>query len=170
MYSIQKRMFLHGFGVDLMVYTTHTEDFIQNFYKCMGIMTSQQINYQKMATQLGIQLFYWSDKSQALFLKENVYIFVNDQLTKQQQWQDFCHELAHVLLHTGDQSRMSPLFREYQENKANNFMYHACVPSFMLDEIEPNNLTVEYVQEQFNVEYDFARKRLKQYLSKWHLF
>lgn len=41
---------------------------------------------------------------------------------------------------------MSPLFREYQENKANNFMYHACVPTFMLDEIEPRNLTVEYVQ------------------------
>ncbi|WP_244504824.1 MULTISPECIES: ImmA/IrrE family metallo-endopeptidase [unclassified Lysinibacillus] len=65
---------------------------------------------------------------------------------------------------------MSPLFREYQENKANHFMYHACVPSFMLDEIEPNNLTVEYIQEQFNVECDFARKRLEQYLSKWYLF
>lgn len=106
-----------------------------------------------------------------MFLREeDVYIFLNDFLLKEQQWQDFCHELAHVLLHTGHQGRMSPLFREYQENKANHFMYHACVPSFMLDEIEPNNLTIEYVQEQFNVEYDFALKRLEQYLYKRHLF
>ncbi|MGE7944095.1 ImmA/IrrE family metallo-endopeptidase [Lysinibacillus xylanilyticus] len=95
---------------------------------------------------------------------------MNEQLTPQQQWQDFCHELAHVLLHTGDQGRMSPLFHEYQENKANNFMHHACVPSFMLDEIEPSNLTVEYVQQKFNEEYDFALKRLEQYHNKRLLF
>ncbi|MCS1383525.1 hypothetical protein NXZ75_15050, partial [Lysinibacillus sphaericus] len=57
-------------------------------------------------------------------------------------------------------------FREYQEYKANNFMYHACVPSFMLDELEPSDLTVENVQRLFNVEYDFAFKRLEQYRSK----
>ncbi len=64
---------------------------------------------------------------------------------------------------------MSPLFREYQENKANNFMYHACVPSFMLDEIELSDLTVEYVQQNFNVEYDFAFKRMEQYFNRKHL-
>lgn len=107
--------------------------------------------------------------SQALFLKDQAYIFINEKQTNQQKWQDFCHELAHVLLHRGHQGRMSPLFREYQENKANNFMYHACVPSFMLDEIEPCNFNVEYVQQQFNVEYDFAFKRLEQYFNRKHL-
>lgn len=153
-----------------MNYSTHSEDFIKRLYQLIGIIRPQQLHFQLIATKLEILVFYWRDESQALFLKEEAYIFLNEQLTKQQQWQDFCHELAHVLLHTGHQGRMSPLFREYQENKANHFMYHACVPSFMLDEIEPYNLTVEYVQEQFNVEYDFAFKRLEQYLSKWHLF
>jgi Zn-dependent peptidase ImmA (M78 family) len=73
--------------------------------------------------------FFLPDKGQALFLKENAYRFLNEQLTHQQQWQDFCHELAHILLHTGHQGRMFSLFHEYQENKANHFMYHACVPS-----------------------------------------
>ncbi|MDM5233341.1 ImmA/IrrE family metallo-endopeptidase [Lysinibacillus pakistanensis] len=153
-----------------MVYTTHTENFLKALYNRMNIFSPQQLNFSTIASQIGIRVFYWSDKSQALFYKNNSYIFLNDFLSTQQQWQDFCHELAHVLLHTGHQGRMSPLFREYQENKANNFMYHACVPSFMLDEIEPINLTVEYVQQQFNVEYDFAFKRLEQYFSKKNSF
>ncbi|UXJ70795.1 ImmA/IrrE family metallo-endopeptidase [Lysinibacillus fusiformis] len=149
-----------------MKYKTHTENLIYELYNQLNIFIPEQLDFQAIAIQLGIQVYYWPDQSQALFLKKRSYIFVNEQLTKQQLWQDFCHELGHVLLHTGHQGRMSPLYREYQENKANHFMYHACVPSFMLDEIEPYNLTVEYVQEQFNVEYDFALKRLEQYLSK----
>lgn len=149
-----------------MSYTTLTEDFIQELYLRIGIIIPTQLDYQSFAQQLGIRIYFWEDKSQALFLNERSFIFLNKQLTERQRWQDFCHELAHVLLHTGHQSHMSPLFREYQENKANNFMYHACVPSFMLDEIDPDNLTVEYVQQQFKVEYDFALKRLDQYNSK----
>lgn len=64
---------------------------------------------------------------------------------------------------------MSPLFREYQERKANNFMYHACMPTFMLQDLQlcdctPN--TVLKLQELFNVEYEFALKRLTQYYNK----
>lgn len=104
-------------------------------------------------------------------MKDHAYIFLNEQLTPQQLWQDFCHELAHVLLHIGHQGRMSLLFREYQEHKANNFMYHACMPSFMLDQLDLYDctpLTVIQLQGLFNVEYDFAEKRLTQYISnKW---
>ncbi len=148
-----------------MSYKTYTEDLIKKFYIDVGIILPRHLDFRKIAIHFGIQVFYWSDNSQALFLREYAYIFLNKQLSKQQLWQDFCHELGHVLLHAGQQRRMSPLFREYQENKANNFMYHACVPSFMLDEIEPNLLTVQYVQQLFNVEYDFALKRLEQYQS-----
>lgn len=149
-----------------MGYKTYTEQFIKNIYLRINILTPEMLNFQKIATSIGIQVFYWQDKSQALFFKDQSYIFLNEQLTPPQQWQDFCHELGHVLLHTGNQRRMYPLFREYQEYKANNFMYHACVPSFMLDELEPTELTVENVQRLFNVEYDFALKRLTQYLNK----
>lgn len=149
-----------------MYFTTHTEEFIKELYTKIGIFNTQHLNYKTIVTNLGIQLLFWSDKSQAIFLREETYIILNKRLTPQQQWQDFCHELGHVLLHTGNQQRMYPLFREYQEYKANNFMYHACVPSFMLDELEPSDLTVQNVQLLFNVEYDFAFKRLEQYRSK----
>nr|WP_245405996.1 ImmA/IrrE family metallo-endopeptidase [Lysinibacillus fusiformis] len=57
-------------------------------------------------------MFCWEDSSQALFSKNNSFIFLKEQLTSPQQWQDFCHELGQVLLHTGNQQRMYPLFRE----------------------------------------------------------
>ncbi|MFE3576861.1 ImmA/IrrE family metallo-endopeptidase [Lysinibacillus sp. NPDC059133] len=156
-----------------MSYTTYTENLIKELYNRMGILTPQNLDFQTIAMQLQIQVFYWPDNSQALFLKERAYIFLNELLTKQQQWQDFCHELAHVILHIGYQGRMSPLFRDYQENKANNFMYHACIPSFMLDKLEQsvdNALTIQHVQQLFNVEYDFAVKRLEQYIGNKQLF
>lgn len=118
-------------------------------------------------------MYYWPDNSQALFLGNQTYIFINENLTNQQRWQDFCHELAHVLLHSGHQEHMSAQFREYQENKANNFMFHACIPTFMLDELkqnEANALNVHQLQELFNVEYHFALKRLEQYITKTQIF
>ncbi|MGG2054651.1 ImmA/IrrE family metallo-endopeptidase [Lysinibacillus pakistanensis] len=151
-----------------MVTLTYTEEFIKALYLKIGMTKPLSLNLKAIVESLGIHVFHWPEKSQALFFGDTGYIMLHNNLTPQQQWQDFCHELAHVLLHTGDQGSMSPLFREYQENKANNFMYHACVPSFMLEEIEPSNFTVEFVQQKFNMEFDFALKRLEQYHNKRH--
>lgn len=149
-----------------MICTTHTEDFIKELYNKIGITKPSLLKSQKIATPLNIQVFYWNRTSQALFDGSQVFIFLNDQLPEPQLWQDFCHELGHVLLHTGHQDRMKKTWIEYLENKANNFMYHACVPSFMLDKMDPDTLTVQDVQQLFNVEYEFAMKRLTQYLSR----
>lgn len=148
---------------------SHLEDFIKEFYFKMNITTPPLLDFREIAKNLGIKVFYWSETSQALYANDLPYIFLDESLTQQQQWQDFCHELAHVLLHTGDQFYMYPLFREYQEYKANNFMYHACMPTFMLDELQLCDYlpqTVVKLQELFNVEYEFALKRLTQYLNK----
>lgn len=152
-----------------MHYYSHLEDYIKDFYTKMGIVNPNLLDYRKISVNIGIKVFYWADSSQALFSKEMPFIFLDETLNQHQQWQEFCHELAHVLLHTGDQFNMSPLFHEYQERKANNFMYHACMPTFMLDELQlcdytPN--TVLKLQELFNVEYEFALKRLTHYYNK----
>lgn len=148
---------------------THLEDYVQQFYTRLDITDPTLLHFEVVAFRMGLKVYYWSDSSQALFANQKPYIFLDESLTQQQQWQDFCHELAHVLLHTGDQFYMYPLFREYQEYKANNFMYHACMPTFMLDEMQLYDYlpqTVVKLQELFNVEYDFALKRLTQYLNK----
>lgn len=160
-----------------MIHTTHTEDFIKEIYTRIGVKEPRQLSFQHIAEALGIKVFYWQRTSQALFLESQTFIFLNEQLTDSQQWQDFCHELCHVLSHTGNQSAMPQSWLEYQENKANNFMYHACMPTFMMDELKiygHNAITVLHLQNLFNVEYDFAEKRLEQYISNkynmlnWH--
>lgn len=148
-----------------MCYTSHTEDFVKEFYIKMGIFEPQQLDFRTVAKKLGITVFWWSRPSQALFLDDFAYVFLDERLSEQQQWQDFCHELCHVLLHVGDQDRMSESFRQYQEFKANHFMYHACVPTFMLKKINHKNLTAEYISTVFNVDKDFAQKRLDQYIG-----
>jgi len=93
---------------------SHTEDFIKDMYLRIGILKPQQLNQHQIARSLSIKLFYWGESSRALFLKDTPYIFINGRLTKQQQWQDFCHELSHVLMHSGHQAWLPPLFIEYQ--------------------------------------------------------
>lgn len=93
-----------------MGYTTYTEDFIKEFYHKMNILTAEQLNIKTISNKLGIHVFYWSDSSQALYNDGRYYIFLNENQSTQQQWQDFCHELSHVLLHTGDQFHMYPYF------------------------------------------------------------
>ncbi|MGE7672939.1 ImmA/IrrE family metallo-endopeptidase [Lysinibacillus sp. NPDC094403] len=152
-----------------MHYHSHLEEYIKEFYTQMGIITPSLLDHEEISENSGIKVFYWSDSSQALFANEQPFIFLDETLSQQQQWQEFCHELAHVLLHTGDQFYMSPLFREYQEHKANNFMYHACMPTFMLKDLQLYDCTpytVLNLQELFNVEYEFALKRLTQYYNK----
>lgn len=144
------------------------EDFVQEFYTKMGIFEPHQLNYERISSELGVKLFFWHEPSQALFLKERSYIFLNARLSKEQKWQDFCHELGHVLLHCGNQRRLPTDFIKYQEAKANLFMYHACMPSFMLDQLNINDYaseTINQVANLFCVEDSFAAKRLEQYIN-----
>ncbi|WP_346234548.1 ImmA/IrrE family metallo-endopeptidase [Lysinibacillus telephonicus] len=151
-----------------MRYTNHMEDFIKEMYTRINILVPEQLQISIIAKSLRVNVLYWNEGSRALFLRGNPYIFLNNRLTKQQQWQDFCHELAHVLMHCGHQNRLPPLFIEYQELKANSFMYHACIPTFMLNELAINDYfysTVLRVSKLFQVEYEIALKRLTQYMQ-----
>lgn len=158
-------------------YTTYTEDFVRELYLKIGISEPHHLDYKVVADSLGIRVFLapYDGPSQALFVKNVPFIFLGKDLTPPQIWQDFCHELNHVLQHTGNQNYMLRSWVDYQEKKANTFMYHACMPTFMLDEIVERDpsLTIKDLQLIFNVEYDFAVKRLTQYFNnknmpKWN--
>lgn len=151
-----------------MRYTSHAEDFVKDFYTSIGICEIQQLNIQEVAKKAGIKVFYWDKPSQAVYLDDYTCILLNCKISLSQQWQDFNHELGHLILHVGDQRKMPKSFRDYQEYKANSFMYHACIPTFMLNDLNIINFShqsVLQVQKLFNVEYKFALKRLQQYLN-----
>lgn len=158
---------------------THTEEYIKTLYLELGIAKPQDLKIDNIANHFGITVFYWSEDSRALFVKKQAFILINEHLTNEQKNQDFFHELTHVLMHVGCQRKLPKLFIEYQEIKANQFMYHAAVPTFMLEDLQVNDLTettVQLVQLLFNVDRDFAYNRLTHYLNRkrdilnWNMF
>ncbi|MEK3955350.1 ImmA/IrrE family metallo-endopeptidase [Psychrobacillus sp. FSL K6-1464] len=150
----------------------HLEDYIRKFYSQLKIFRPSDLDFRRIAKDLNIKVFYWTHKSQALFLKGRAFIFLNMNLSFHQQYQEFMHELCHILFHAGDQMNMPPLFRVYQESKAKNFTLHACIPTFMLNDINlPRdiNAATHVIQQTFNVEFDFAMSRLNLYINN-HCF
>lgn len=81
------------------------------------------------------------------------------QTLPQEQWQDFVHELAHVLKYAENPFNMNRMTRELQEYQANSFMYHFCVPTFMLEKLSLPRMQSEAIKligDTFNVTYPFA--------------
>ncbi|WP_158582340.1 ImmA/IrrE family metallo-endopeptidase [Rummeliibacillus sp. POC4] len=147
---------------------THLEDYIQHFYNQLDIHSPTQLNIDEIAQRLGISIFYWNEGSQALFINNSSFIFLNNMMLPNFKWQEFCHELGHVLLHAGDQIRLPYSFVEYQEFKANNFALHAAAPTFMIDELDlPNTYqeAVRLLQDTFHISLTFACKRLDHYIN-----
>lgn len=145
---------------------TYTECYVKELYEHLQIFSREQLNAKTIAKLLDVKLFYWEEKSQAIIYDDMSAIFIDLRNSIERQWQDFCHELAHVLLHIGIQEKLPKMYIEYQEHKANQFMYHAAVPTFMLDCLDPSLYTANKIAELFGVELDFAEHRLDHYLTQ----
>ena len=142
---------------------SHLEDYIYNLYTSIGITNPKQLDPKIIAPLLGINLIYLPCDS----TNTGNVIFLDSRLPKEEQWQEFGHELCHSTLHSGNQTKSIPLFREYQEWKANSFALHFCIPTFMLNKITlplDKEMAIIKIQLLFNVDYDFASRRLDHYL------
>lgn len=137
---------------------THLEDYVINIYKIVGISKPYELDMRTIAKRLGIKLVYWK----STFRIGNEIVLLSG--TKQSEWQRFGHELCHYLIHYGHQLNMHYLFRELQEYQADHFAYHFCVPTFMLEQLQ--NFNIYDVMDLFNVEFEFALKRLEIYERK----
>lgn len=150
---------------------SHTEDYIKKIYSYLQITNPAQLNEFAIADKLNIGLYPIDGKSEAIFSDGRQYIFINRNLESQERWQEFGHELCHVLWHAGDQSEMPPPFREYQEWKANLFALHFCIPTFMLQRIRlptDKRAAVTMIAKTFNVDFRFAEERLTRHFKKLH--
>lgn len=147
---------------------THLEDYVRDLYTSIGVTKPSHLDPRIIGPKLGFTVIYLPIDSVSY---DNI-IIIDSRLSKQEQWQEFCHELGHVISHSGNQTKTHPLFREYQEWKANNFALQACVPTFMLNKIRlpiDEELATIKICLLFKVEYDFAEKRLNHYLNN-HFF
>jgi hypothetical protein len=145
-----------------MIYqNTMLEDYIYKMYQSLGIHDSKNIHMIELADKLGISLFYSEEVS---FSYQDSIVLRRS--TKEMEWEAFGHELAHILIHVGNQLKMPEDFIFYQESKASNFAFHFCVPTFMLQKMSlpfSRREALFKVMESFNVTFPFAKKRLEHY-------
>lgn len=150
---------------------TTLETNIEKLYKFLEIQSPSEIEMYKIAEKLDVWVHHWEHKS-IMNCRDGMYSIILDEKKDQfEQWQDFAHELAHVINHVGIQHNLSKSFRIRQEYQANNFMYHFCVPTFMLLSLDVNNYAninngVDFISKTFNVTQEFSRKRLIHFRSQ----
>ncbi|MGG3798025.1 ImmA/IrrE family metallo-endopeptidase [Metabacillus fastidiosus] len=150
---------------------TQLEENIKNLYINLGIELPYEIDIYHISNELDIWIYFHPHKSE-IFKRNGLFsMFLDEELSVQEQWQDFGHELGHIIRHTGNQHKLAIPFRALQENQANNFMYHFCVPTFMLLNYEINNFMnindgISFISKAFNVTEEFAKRRLVQFKNQ----
>lgn len=140
------------------------EEYITQFLSRLGVFYPHQLNAEDVASRLGLGMYYLPFES--MFIDGN--FFIDIRKNDAEQWQDFGHELCHALWHAGDQAIIPLSMRDYQEWKAENFAQHLCIPTFMLDRLEMPNTdkrAIWLIVETFGVTWEFAEKRLRQYMQ-----
>ncbi|MFD0825806.1 ImmA/IrrE family metallo-endopeptidase [Neobacillus sp. M.A.Huq-85] len=145
---------------------TDTERKIEKMYRERSILTPSDLDIRNVASLFNMELSFSEGPQRAIWDEEFTVIFLNRDQAEEKQREVFFHELAHPLLHCGDQTKMSfKSFRELQENQANQFQLYAAIPFFMLKDLElpPYEYQmVQLIQNVFKVTGDLAKKRLEQ--------
>lgn len=135
-----------------------------NFYRNIEIFKPEQLSLDYISATIDIPVMYWEYSSEVIKWQGRTKMFLNQSLNGQQRWQEFGHEMKHVFYDVGRQEFLPNTYVYFQECKADHFAYHFCIPTFML--LELRQFTVYNIMNLFNVEYDFAIKRIEMYQNK----
>lgn len=146
---------------------TELEKKIEKIYIDNGIFNLNDLEVSKVASALNIGIEYTlSGPSRVIWDEDATVIFLNGKDSAVKQREIFFHELAHPILHCGDQTYMhAKEFREYQEQQANQFQLYAAIPFFMLKELELpkyEKQAIYFIAAAFKVSIKLAKKRIDQ--------
>lgn len=150
---------------------TPLEDYVKELYQRAGIMESYQLDMLDIAEKLNVWIHFMDMESQAIDRNGLNSIVINRRLSPAEQWQEFGHELCHVLRHAGNQLSSPIGFIKYQETQAEHFAQHFCIPSFKLSELglpKTQSEAIALICDKFNVTPSFASERLEIHLRKLH--
>ncbi|MDQ0273568.1 ImmA/IrrE family metallo-endopeptidase [Cytobacillus purgationiresistens] len=119
---------------------TNLEESIRDQYLSLAIAKPSEIDMRQIVNNFDIWIEFEEGNSKLVETEKNLFtICLDSRNFLQKQWQDFAHEFGHVMRHVGKQHELREYFSDLQEFKANNFMYHFCVPIFMLIEYNITN-------------------------------
>lgn len=138
------------------------DQFVKELYDFLSI-ASPGFCINNISKQLNIQVHYFDDEPESLYLRGRYHIFLNEFDSRQKHFQDFAYELFHILLHATQEFNITLQTKIIQDWGNENFALHFCIPEFML-----SNLNIEtsdansaiILAERFGVDIDFAKKRL----------
>ncbi len=81
----------------------------------------------EITKRLNIWLYFAPFGSHAMERKQIASLVIDNRISQPKQWEDFGHEICHLLLHSGNQLLMHQMFLDFQEAKAktsrNTFAY-----------------------------------------------
>lgn len=146
---------------------------VVELYTQHNILDINELAPQTIAERLGIFYTKYDGSSEALIYEGKQYILLNDQLSKTDEWFQFCHELGHLQMHCGNQSllRLQEAhhdFISYQEVKVNNFALHAAAPTHILDACEVYMMDIfracQFLREKCHLSEYNARRRFDKYM------
>jgi len=144
---------------------TPFEQWTEQLWRQAGIREISQLTIDEVSARLDVWVHYLSETSQALEYMGMRSILIDKRLSEREQWEDFLHELCHVLRHAGNQTLMPKSFCEGQEAEANRFTLYAAIPAFMLVDIKiPDRLdeAAAWMADRFGVTPRLALRRLEQ--------
>lgn len=150
-----------------MHYTyTPLESWMKNLYNYLSIKVPEELDMIDISAKLNIWLHHADVESTAVEHNNFYSLIIDRRLSKEQRWEDFGHELCHLLRHAGNQMMLSDSMVMLQEAQANNFALHFCIPTFMLLQRPIPLLKEDFIYDicaTFNVTYPFAKKRIEHF-------
>lgn len=145
--------------------TTLLEDWVERMYTRLGIQSPSQLNVFEIAYRLNAWLYFNDFPSKSIERNGLISISLNRGLTAPEQWEDFLHELCHVLRHAGNQMHLPDAFVDFQEWDADCFVMYAAIPYSMFRRLSlpPRQCeAIDVLAREFGCTHQLAERRLQQ--------
>ncbi|AQS55625.1 hypothetical protein B0W44_07360 [Novibacillus thermophilus] len=149
-----------------MYYKTPFEEKIERLFSSKGIINPSELSIEYLSNVFNIQIVYISSTPErAIWDNRMSVIFLDSTKSLPEMREIFFHELAHPILHVGNQLNMCSDFRNYQENQAKIFQLYAAIPFYMIKKLNfpsEDRLIIEQLSDTFIVTHQLAKKRWQQ--------
>jgi hypothetical protein len=144
---------------------TPLEQWIEALYQQHDIVSPEQLQITEISAKLNIWVYFMDMGSMAVEKNGLFSVNIDRRLSAKEQWEDFLHELCHILRHSGDQMAMPAPLLNWQEKDAANFQLYAALPFSMIKGLklpERQGEIIELLAEEFRVTHRLAADRLEQ--------
>lgn len=101
--------------------TTPLERRTRDLYYWLHIFEPSEINMFDIADKLNVWLHFVNRESRVAGRNGMYSIIINHNQSAQEQWEDFGHEVAHLLESTGNQLNLPPELRKTTGNPSRKF-------------------------------------------------